>query len=90
MGCIFGLVATLGLAAGRANVEPAGPVASSLLSSGAVRQPRTCLAASVRTQHPANACLPQLDLIRYNTWNVVVPEGTFLTRVRGRPKAGLG
>ncbi|PNW72273.1 hypothetical protein CHLRE_16g674950v5 [Chlamydomonas reinhardtii] len=31
--------------------------------------------------HVLQALGVELDLIRYNTWNVVVPEGTFLTRI---------
>ncbi|EFJ39448.1 hypothetical protein VOLCADRAFT_84931 [Volvox carteri f. nagariensis] len=31
--------------------------------------------------HVLTALGVDLDLIRYNTWNVVVPEGTFLTRI---------
>jgi hypothetical protein len=26
----------------------------------------------------------ELDLVKYNTWNVLVPEGQFLTQVRRR------
>ncbi|GLC40753.1 hypothetical protein PLESTB_000026100 [Pleodorina starrii] len=31
--------------------------------------------------HVLTALGVELDLMRYNTWNVVVPEGTFLTRI---------
>jgi hypothetical protein len=34
--------------------------------------------------HVLQAVGEELDLVQYNTWNVIVPEGTFLTRVSRR------
>ena len=32
-----------------------------------------------------NCCLQPLDLIQYDSWNVILPEGEFLTKVSSAP-----